>query len=434
MKRIISLLIAVLLIALLIPWAAAAEYEYISDGTDQIDHDAMMLLSQSMRAIDDASGVKVRAEIVTGFEEDSLQDHCDQLLEQFGDENSILTVLELTDSGGDLQFGSYVWSIRGDWATDSDVDPLMDALSNWFNADSFSQGIDIDREVCIYGLNYYVGAIGSLIDQYGIQAQSPGSTAAAPGAFILDNASLLTADQRAKLEEQSAAITSQFPINVYVLTVDDFRDINSDGVFEAAEQYYLSHGLGYGPDQDGMLLLLSMDDRDYALVAYGDYALTNLTDYGRRLISEQFLDDFRDNDWMGGFTDYLTVTKDYLEEAKQNRPVDIYDDPEEPPDPKKVRSLGAAISLLMGFPASLLACTGMKSKMRSVKAAHSANQYLNASSVNFSDRSEILTNTTQVRTPIPRQEHRDSGGGGSSFGGGGSHVNSSGFGGHSGKF
>ena len=126
------------------------------------------------------------------------------------------------------------------------------------------------------------------------------------------------------------------------------------------------------------------------------------------------------------------MTRAYLKEAKENRPVDVY--PEEPPDPKKVRSLSAVISLLMGFPASLLACLGMKSKMRSVSAAHSANQYLNPGSVNFSDRSEVLTNTTQTRTPIPRAEHREGGGGGSSFGGGGSHVNSSGFGGHSGKF
>ena len=435
MKRIISLLIAVLLIALMIPWASAAEYDYISDGTDQMDLSAMMMLSQSMRAIDDNSGVKVRAEIVTDFEEGSLQEHCDQLLESFGDENGVLTVLQLTDRGGDLEFGGYAWSMKGYWATENDVAPLMDALSNWFNTDAFSQSIEIDRESCVYGMNFYVGAIGSLIDTLGVSAPEGGLVLApdsiSSGTYILDGAGLLSADERARLEDLSAQITAEYPINVYVLTVDDYRDINRDGVFEAAEQYYLSHGLGYGPNQDGMLLLLSMDDRDYSLIAYGDYALTNLTDYGRGKLSEQFIDDFRSDDWMGGFTDYLTVTKDYLKEAKENRPVDIY--PKDPPDPKKVRGLGAVISLIMGFPASLLACTGMKAKMRSVKAAHAASQYLNPGSVNFSDRSEILTNTTQVRTPIPRVEHRD-GGGGSDFGGGGSHVNSSGFGGHSGKF
>ena len=441
MKRITSLLIAVLLIALMIPWASAADYGLVYDGTDQLDNDAMVMLSQAMRSIEDSSGVIVRAEIVTGFEEGSLQDHCDQLLEESGDENSIMTVLLLTDWGNDLEFGSYVWGMKGYWATESDVAPLMDALSTWFNADSFSQNIDIDRESCIYGLNYYVGAVGSLIESNGIQTQtddsslvlSPGNgTNAQSGTYIFDNAGLLTAEERARLEGLSADITAEYPINVYVLTVDDFRDINASSVFEAAEQFYLSHGLGYGPNQDGMLLLLSMEERDYSLIAYGDYALTNLTDYGRQKISGEFLDDFRNNDWAGGFTDYLTVTKAYLKEARENRPVDVY--PEEPPDPKKVRSLSAVISLLMGFPASLLACLGMKSKMRSVSAAHAANQYLNPGSVNFSDRSEVLTNTTQTRTPIPRAEHREGGGGGSSFGGGGSHVNSSGFGGHSGKF
>ena len=454
MKRIVSLLIAVLLIALMIPWAAAVEYEYIHDDTDLMDNDAMEILSDTMRDIDQSFGVKVLAEIVTDIEADSLEAYLDQFQSQLSDENCILLVLQVSEQDGDLSYVSYDWRMNGYWAIEEDMAPQMEAVSSWFNQESFSQDIEIDREACIYGLNYYVGAVGSQLYAQGGAYENPeadnslilspetdnglilspdadGNGSTQSGVYVFDHAGLLSSDERARLEALSADITAEFPINVYVVTVDDYLSINSDSVFEAAEQYYLSRGLGYGPNQDGMLLLLSMADRDYSLIAYGDYALTNLTDYGRRQISEEFLDDFRDNDWMGGFEDYLRVTREYLTIAKNDRPVDIY--PKDPPDPKKVRGLGAVISLIMGFPASLLACTGMKSKMRSVRAAHAANQYLNASSVNFSDRSEILTNTTQVRTPIPRQEHRDSGGG-SSFGGGGSHVNSSGFGGHSGKF
>ena len=252
---------------------------------------------------------------------------------------------------------------------------------------------------------------------------------AAQSAYIYDEAGLLSDAGRAQLEALAENVTSEYPINVYVVTVDDFRDYNQSSVYEAAKTYYNSHNLGYGSNRDGMLLMLSMDDRDYALIAYGDYATTNLTDYGRQKLSEEFLDDFRYDDWQGGFEDYYTVTKDYLKEAKENRPVDIY--PKEPADPKKVRSLGAAISLLLGYPASALVCGGMKSKLRSVKPAASANQYLNADSVNFSDRSEVFTHTTQVRTPIPRQNRDENH---SSFGGGGSHIDSGGFAGHSGKF
>ena len=441
MKRLISLLIAVLLVALMVPWAAATDYEYIFDDTDLMDYDAMVITAQSMRDIDETFGVKVLAEILTTLDEDSLEAHFDLLQSELSDENCILLTLLLSEQDGDLRYVDYGWRMNGYWSTEADVDPQMEAASTWFNEEYFSQSIDIDREACTYGLNYYVGAIGSLLYSQGGAYEDPNAgdgLVLAPeddvqsGAYIFDNAGLLTAEERARLEGLSADITAEYPINVYVLTVDDYRDIHSGSVFEAAEQFYLSHGLGYGPNQDGMLLLLSMEDRDYSLIVYGDYATTNLTDYGRRLISEEFLDDFRKDDWAGGFTDYLTVTKAYLKEAKENRPVDNY--PEEPPDPKKVRSLGAVISLIMGFPASLLACTGMKAKMRSVSAAHTANQYLNPGSVSFSDRSEVFTHTSQVRTPIPREEHRESGGGGSDFGGGGTHVNSSGFGGHSGKF
>lgn len=247
--------------------------------------------------------------------------------------------------------------------------------------------------------------------------------------YVFDEADLLSDAEEANLVAFASDITAEYPINVYVVTVNDFRDLGAFNAYDAAKQYYTSHDLGYGDARDGMMLLLSMDDRDYALVAYGDYATTNLTDYGRQKLSEEFLDDFRHNDWYGGFEDYYKVAKDYLYEAKTNRPVDVY--PKDPPDPKKVRSLGAFISLLLGYPAAALTGMGMKSKLRSVKAASSANQYLNAGSVNFSDRSEVFTHTTQVRTPIPRQSRDDSG---SSFGAGGSHIDSDGFAGHSGKF
>lgn len=249
------------------------------------------------------------------------------------------------------------------------------------------------------------------------------------GPYVFDEADLLSDTEEADLAALAMDITEEYPINVYVAAVNDFYDLGASNAYDAAKVFYRNNDLGYGAGRDGMLLLLSMADRDYALVAYGDYATTNLTDYGRQKLSEEFLDDFRDNDWFGGFEDYFKVTKDYLYQAKIDKPVDIY--PKEPPDPKKVRSLGAAISLLLGCPAALLTGAGMKSKLRSVKPASSANQYLNAGSVNFSDRSEIFTHTTQVRTPIPRQSRDE---GHSSFGGGGSHIDSDGFAGHSGKF
>ncbi len=247
--------------------------------------------------------------------------------------------------------------------------------------------------------------------------------------LVFDEADLLTDAEEANLVALASDISTEYPINVYVVTVDDFYDLGASNAYDAAKEFYRSHDLGYGDGRDGMLLLLSMEDRDYALVAYGDYATTNLTDYGRQKLSGEFLDNFRNNDWYGGFADYFKVTKDYLYQAKIDKPVDIY--PEEPPDPKNVRSLGAVISLILGYPAALLTGAGMKSKLRSVKAASSANQYLNAGSVNFSDRSEVFTHTTQVRTPIPRQSRDDNHG---SFGGGGSHIDSDGFAGHSGKF
>ena len=274
--------------------------------------------------------------------------------------------------------------------------------------------------------------ISVLIVLYLLAFLAVGVSAAQETRFF-DEANCLSPAERQQLEALSEEITAEFPINIYVVTVDDFRSISYSNIDDAARQYYDSNNLGYGSNRDGLLLMLSMDDRDYALIAQGKYAIDCFTDYGRIKLSEKFVDDFRHDDWYGGFEDYLKVSKDYLKEARDNRPVDNY-----PADPKKVNSVGAAISLLLGYPVSALVCGGMKAKMRSVKPAAAANQYLNVGSVNFSDRSEVFTHTTQVRTPIPRQSRDDSGPGTSgiqsNFGGAGSHVDSGGFAGHSGKF
>ncbi len=422
MKRIISVLIALYLMVFLAAGVMAAnDYGLLYDESELLDADAMNLLSNTMQSMASESNVLITAQLVTDTNGMTVEEVCARQLENFGAENAILLTIHAENQRDDLVFVDYSWQARGNWADVEAVSVALDPLDNWLNADAWNGDLNADRAECVEALNYYVGAVGSLT---GVAAESQGT-------YVFDEANLLSADEREKLEALSAEITAEYPINIYVATVDDFRNIDSSSIYNAAKQYYLSRGLGFGDGRDGMLLMLSMDDRDYTLIAYGDYATTNLTDYGRQKLSEEFLDDFRHDDWCGGFEDYFKVTKEYLHEAKVNRPVDNY--PEEPPDPKKVRSLGAVISLLMGYPASALVCGGMKSKLRSVQAASSANQYLNAGSVNFSDRSEVFTHTTQVRTPIPRQTREDSGGG-SSFGGGGSHIDSSGFAGHSGKF
>ena len=60
-----------------------------------------------------------------------------------------------------------------------------------------------------------------------------------------------------------------------------------------------------GEDRDRIMILLSMEDRDYAMFVYGPKASEVFNAYGQEQLETYFLDNFRDDDWYGGFGDYI---------------------------------------------------------------------------------------------------------------------------------
>ena len=142
-------------------------------------------------------------------------------------------------------------------------------------------------------------------------------------AYITDHAGILSSSEREALETRAAQIASQYPCSIYVVTVQDFQSY-SNTVAGCASGIYSYYDLGHGSGRDGVLLLLSMDDRDYYVYSYGSYA--NTVFYGKAgyLLDEAFLDNFRSNDWYGGFADYLDECERLLLNASEGS----YADPE----------------------------------------------------------------------------------------------------------
>ena len=143
-----------------------------------------------------------------------------------------------------------------------------------------------------------------------------------PGdALIYDTESLLTDGERQQLESLADQITWQYDCAVYVVTIYDYEQY-ADGVYEAACTIYNDYDFGIGEDRDGVLLLLSMYDRSYDLyVRDGGIAQYAVSDYGRHKMTDVFLDNFGEDDWRGGFEDYLFACDEYLTLAEQGTPV-----------------------------------------------------------------------------------------------------------------
>ena len=87
--------------------------------------------------------------------------------------------------------------------------------------------------------------------------------------YVTDAAGLLKEGERARLEKMAEAVSQKYRVGVYIVTVEDFRDYHADGVYKATYTIYHNYTMGEGPDRDGIMLLLSMDDRDWAMFCYG---------------------------------------------------------------------------------------------------------------------------------------------------------------------
>ena len=139
--------------------------------------------------------------------------------------------------------------------------------------------------------------------------------------YVTDEAGLLSENENMMLEKMAETVSQKYDIGVYIVTVEDYRDFHSEGVYKATYTIYHEYTMGEGPDRDGIMLLLSMDDRDWAMFCYGSRCEYAFNSYGQQKLEKVFLDNFGENDWYGGFEDYIKECSVYLEKAASGKPV-----------------------------------------------------------------------------------------------------------------
>ena len=244
----------------------------------------------------------------------------------------------------------------------------------------------------------------------------PASAAESPESCIYDTEGLLTDDEYWTLEDYAQEISTQRQCAVYFVAVDDFRNYGDGDIFNVARQIFLASDFGMGEGKDGVMLLLSMADRDYSLIVHG-FGETALTDYGREYICEHFLDDFADDDWFHGVYDYLAYTDDLLNQAREGN---IYD--------RGSWITGGVLwvcSLILGAVTALIVCLIQRAMMRKkVCQQTSALDYVHGD-VHITRKRDVYSHTTEVRRKIEQKDSGDSGSHSHSF---------DGFSGTSGKF
>lgn len=242
---------------------------------------------------------------------------------------------------------------------------------------------------------------------------------------LVDDADLLTPDEEADLLKKLDEVSEKHRNDVVIVTVDS---LNGKTATEFADDFFDYHGFGMTEKANGILLLVSMQYRDWAISTTGE-GIFAFTDAGQAYMIDQFLPYISKGRYAKGFEKFIDLSDDFLTQYAKGKP---YDYGRLPKPPLAWYWLPVTLAAAAFFAWSIVG--GMKNNLKSVRRQNAADDYIVRGSFALATEKDLFLNKNLSIVPIPR----NSGSSGSSGGGGGSrtHTSSSGrsHGGSSGKF
>lgn len=216
---------------------------------------------------------------------------------------------------------------------------------------------------------------------------------------VVDDADLLeTVDEKVLLKKLNE-ISERQECDVVVVTVEG---MDGKTAAEYADDFYAYNGYGFGENRDGILLLVSMEDRDWYMSTCG-YGITAFTDAGREYMADQFLPMLSDGDYNGAFTKYAELCDDFISQAKTGEPYDTGNLPKGSVSP--IWILG---DLIIGFVIAFILGTKKKSNLKSVRTQKTAQDYAVPGSMVLTVNWDHLVNKV-VTTRVIQKNNNSSG-------------------------
>ena len=235
-----------------------------------------------------------------------------------------------------------------------------------------------------------------------------------------DGADLLTEAEESKLQERLEEFIDKYDCDIAVTTTDS---IGGKTPMQYADDYYEGHGYGIGSDHDGLMLLISMEDRDWYICTFG-MAIQAFTDYGIQEIGDIIVEPLGDGEYYDAFMQFSDLADTFVAEYQNGTAFDV-DHAYHVPMSFGLRLL---ISVAVGLIAVLIVFLVLRGQLKSVGYEREAVDYVRHGSFHLKREKDLFLYKNVTRTKIERSE---SSGGGSS-----THSTSSGgtAGGGGGKF
>ncbi len=239
--------------------------------------------------------------------------------------------------------------------------------------------------------------------------------------WVTDEAGLMAQSEILDLDEKLQALADEYDLNISILTVNT---LDGELVGDYADAWFDD---AYGADGDGILFLLSMEDRDWYISTNG---------LGRELLSDDevyesvdtMLPYLSSGDYYDGFSVWVNGLSYYLdtEDPGYSWDEDWAEDDWQTEEWTWSFS-GLWIPLIIGVVLAAVVLLIMCRAMNTKRQQQSARHYLQKDTYHLRTQQDIFLYSQVTKTARPKDH--DSGGSGGSFGG---HTGSHGGGG--GKF
>lgn len=237
---------------------------------------------------------------------------------------------------------------------------------------------------------------------------------------LIDMAGLLTEHEEEKLIAKLDQVSEEQKLDLVIVTANS---LEGSTVQEFADDFYDNHGYGYGTGRDGVLLLISMEERDWYISTCG-YGITAFTDAGMDYIGEQMVDDLSQGDYAAAFTVFVEQCDQFVKQARTGEPYDKKNLPHE-----LLSWIWLPGSFAVGLALALLVVGVMRGKLKTVHSQAAAGDYVRSGSMHITNSRDLFLYRKVNRRAKPKETASRSSGSST-------HTSSSGttHGGRGGKF
>ncbi len=248
-----------------------------------------------------------------------------------------------------------------------------------------------------------------------------------PGSRLVDEAGLLTDEENRNLRNTLDEISERIQFDVIIVTTNSLEGYSAT---EYADDFYDRYGYGMGEGDDGILLLIALDERDWAITTYG-FGITAFTDGGLDYMISKFKGKLSGGDFEGAFSNFAELCEELVIQAKTGSPYDSGTQSGKSTQPlpgKSPSPYWPVYSILIGVVIATIIMSIMRGQLKSVRMQTAAGDYVKGNSLDIAVSRDLFLYSTVSKVKIEKAK--------TSPGGSSTHVSSSGrrHGGSSGKF